>query len=181
MKRIGITGHGLWRVFASCGRRIAAPASVIAITGAALVAIVMLPNVSAQQDTEQAAPAAAGPAQGNEPVSYSDAPTREMLGWGIFQQTCLSCHGKPEYSQAPSPAELRTYSPEKIYDALTTGPMKSVGDKLTDTQRKLVADAVSGRNIGSTAKGDAKDMPNQCPANPPMSDPSAGPQWNGGQ
>lgn len=123
---------------------------------------------------EQAAAAAAAPQQGgNGLLGITE------LGFGIFQQVCLTCHGKPEYKQAPDPATLRTYSPERIYAALTSGPMQAVGAKLSDTQRRLVAQAIAGRLLGSSDKGDAKSMTHQCPANPPLADPAGGPQWWG--
>jgi polyvinyl alcohol dehydrogenase (cytochrome) len=100
-------------------------------------------------------------------------------GFGIFQQNCLTCHGKPEVKQAPSPEVLRTYSPERIYAALTTGPMAAVGMKLTDLQKRLVAQAVAGRLLGSAAQGDAKAMKNRCSANPELANPSEGPRWWG--
>ena len=33
--------------------------------------------------------------------------------------------------------------------------------------------------MGSIGTGEAKAMPNQCTANPPMRDPASGPAWNG--
>jgi polyvinyl alcohol dehydrogenase (cytochrome) len=38
---------------------------------------------------------------------------------------------------------------------------------------------MGGRPLGSTNAGDAKDMPNQCRANPPLTDPARSPAWNG--
>ena len=43
----------------------------------------------------------------------------------------------------------------------------------------MLAVFMSGRTFGSAEQGDAKNMPNHCEANPPMSDPSASPSWNG--
>jgi len=91
----------------------------------------------------------------------------------------MSCHGNPNVPQAPAPDAIRQLSPEKIYEALTTGPMKPQGDELTDDQRKMLATFLSGRPLGSLKEGDAKDMPNQCASNPPLGDPSKGPEWNG--
>ncbi len=99
-------------------------------------------------------------------------------GFGLFQQRCLACHGNAAFERAPSPATLREMSPEHIYDALTTGLMKSVGDTMTDDERRQVAESVSGRLLGSAALGDAKSMPNQCPTHPDF-DPTAGAAWNG--
>ena len=100
-------------------------------------------------------------------------------GFAIFQNTCLSCHGNPNVKQAPLPAVLRTYSPERIYTALSSGVMKAVGDKLTDQQRRLVAQAVAGRLLGTSPQGDYKNMADHCAADPALRAPSAGPSWNG--
>jgi polyvinyl alcohol dehydrogenase (cytochrome) len=69
--------------------------------------------------------------------------------------------------------------PERIYEALTTGVMKPQGDGLTDDQKKMLATFLSGRPLGSLKQGDAKDMPNHCPSNAPLGDPSASAEWNG--
>ncbi len=136
-----------------------------------------------------AQPAATGAQSAQPPAAQADSsalalPNKGLsvsteTGFGIFQNTCLSCHGRPEYKNAPSPATLRSYSPERIYDALTSGPMKAIGDTFTDNQKKVVAQAIAGRLFGATAAGDADRMPNKCTVNAPMSDPSAGPSWNG--
>jgi len=91
----------------------------------------------------------------------------------------MGCHGNPQVPQAPAPDAIRQMTPEKIYDALTTGPMKPQGDQLTDDQRKMLATFLSGRPLGSLKQGDAKDMPNHCASNPPLTDPSKSPEWNG--
>ena len=101
-------------------------------------------------------------------------------GFGIFQQKCMTCHGNANAPEkAPEPSTLRQLSPERILDALTTGAMKIQGQRLSDEEKRRVAESVSGRLLGSAATGDAKTMPNQCASNPPMKDPSAGPAWNG--
>jgi polyvinyl alcohol dehydrogenase (cytochrome) len=112
-------------------------------------------------------------------IDSKGLPVATEKGFGIFQQTCLACHGRPEYKEAPSPATLRTYSPERIYNALTSGSMKTVGDSMSDTDRRLVAQAVAGRLLGTSPAGDAKLMPNQCRTNPPLKDVGAGFDWNG--
>lgn len=101
-------------------------------------------------------------------------------GFGIFQQKCMTCHGNANAPEkAPDPSTLRQLSPERILDALTTGAMKIQGQRLSDEEKRRVAESISGRMLGSAAAGDAKTMPNQCASNPPMKDPSAGPAWNG--
>jgi len=100
-------------------------------------------------------------------------------GIATFQQHCMGCHGNPNLPQAPAPDAIRQMSPEKIYEALTTGAMKPQGDALTEDQRKMLATFLGGRPLGSMASGDAKNMPNHCASNPAISDPSKEPQWDG--
>ncbi len=100
-------------------------------------------------------------------------------GFAVFQTRCMGCHGNPAVDRAPAPAVIREMSPEHIYEALTTGVMKGQGSTLTEDQRRMLATFMSGRPLGSEQQGDAKSMPNQCASNPPMSDPSASPEWNG--
>ncbi len=101
-------------------------------------------------------------------------------GFAVFQTKCMGCHGNPTMAgRVPDPATLRQLSPEKIYEALTTGPMKVQGQSLAEEQKRMLAVFMSGRTFGSAEQGDAKNMPNHCEANPPMSDPSASPAWNG--
>lgn len=101
-------------------------------------------------------------------------------GFAVFQTHCMGCHGNPAMAdRAPSPAALRQMSPERIYEALTTGPMKSQGSSLTEDQKRMTAIFMSGRTFGSALQGDAAKMPNRCEANPPLADPSSGPSWIG--
>ena len=106
-------------------------------------------------------------------------PAGTESGFATFQTKCMSCHGNPAVERAPSPSAIREMSPERIYEALTTGPMKAQGDSLGDTEKRMLALFMSGRPIGAEAQGDARLMPNQCASNPALSDPASGPEWNG--
>ena len=123
----------------------------------------------------QAAQQTATPAQ---PVEVKSIGTE--AGYGIFQQHCMACHGNPNSAvKAPDPATLRQLAPETIYDALNSGVMRAQGQSLTDEEKRRVAESLSGSLLGGRAMGDAKQMPNRCASNPPISDPSAAPAWNG--
>lgn len=100
------------------------------------------------------------------------------LGFAVFQQHCVSCHGNPAFGRAPSPTALRSMSPERIYTALTTGIMKSVGDTLSEQDRRRVSESLAGQLLGSERAGDASRMPNRCASNPPLAGLD-GPGWNG--
>ncbi len=68
--------------------------------------------------------------------------------------------------------------PERIYNALTSGIMKPVGDTLTDAKRRLIAESLAGRLLGAAQSGAASAMPNRCASNPPF-DMARGAEWNG--
>jgi polyvinyl alcohol dehydrogenase (cytochrome) len=94
----------------------------------------------------------------------------------IFQQNCGTCH---DGKQAPSITDLQNRSPEQIYEILTTGKMKDQAAQVSDVQKRQIAEFLAGRPMGSDDAGNIKQMTNACPANPPMTDPAAGPAWNG--
>src|SRR5262245_38726528 len=112
------------------------------------------------------------------PAGQRGAPGTEN-GIAVFQTQCMACHGNPNVERAPSPAAIREMSPERIYEALTTGLMKDQGAKLSDQDRRGVAEFMSGRPLGSARLGDAGSMPNRCRNNPTLIDPARGPAWNG--
>src|SRR6202034_1078561 len=132
----------------------------------------------AAQDSVQNPPAPTPGAAQAKPLA---AASGTEIGNGIFEQKCVTCHEHPATgSRAPSFATMKLMTPEKIYEVLTTGPMAVVvGNTLTDTEKRRVAEAVTGRLIGSTGADDAKAMPHNCPSNPPMADPPSQPGWNG--
>jgi len=72
------------------------------------------------------------------------------FGFAVFQEHCSGCHGNPAFERAPSPEALRAMSPERIYEALTTGVMKSVGDTLSEEDRRRVAESLAGQLLGSS-------------------------------
>lgn len=153
----------------------------VVVVVAGLYACLLATNAARGQAPSQSQatkPAAAqAPAKTPEPATVTGPGTE--TGIAVFQQHCMGCHGNANVPQAPAPSAIREMTPERIYDALTTGSMKAYGVSLTDDQRRMTATFLSGRPLGSLQEGDAKDMPNRCASNPPMADPSAGPAWNG--
>src|SRR5215472_3745740 len=83
-------------------------------------------------------------------------------GIAVFQTQCMSCHGNLKIERAPSPSAIREMSPERIYDSLITGTMKDQGAKLSEADKRGVAEFMAGRPLGSSRLGDAKTMQNQC-------------------
>jgi polyvinyl alcohol dehydrogenase (cytochrome) len=130
----------------------------------------------------QAPPAAQAatpaPAQATPPAAARGGglPGTES-GWATFQGQCYRCHGNTA-GQAPTASSIRQLTPEEIFAALNR-QSHTEGRSLTDIQKRRVAEFMSGRPMGSRNAGEAKAMPNQCTANPPMRDPTSGPAWNG--
>ena len=147
---------------------------------AARVAAISFVVAAAMSSYSGAARAQQPPASSaTQPRALADR-TSEGAGATIFGNVCESCHGKPDVSEAMSPEMLKQLTPEKLYQVMTTGPMKTHADNagLTDEQRVAIAEWVSGRRLGSTESGSANTMTNVCAAHPPVSNLSA-PSWNG--
>src|SRR5689334_1974578 len=101
------------------------------------------------------------------------------FGYGIFQQKCMNCHGKPEFEKAPPPATLFQYTPERIYESLTTGVMAPViGVQLSDAEKRAVSETITGKFLGTEGAGDADKMPNRCASNPALEASTQRPAWN---
>jgi polyvinyl alcohol dehydrogenase (cytochrome) len=129
-------------------------------------------------EAPQAPPAA--PAQGAAPAppaGRGGTPGTES-GWATFQQQCFRCHGNVATNARTTAWAIRQMTPDRIVAGLKA-PTHAEGQALSDIQKQRVAEFMSGRPLGSVNNGEAKAMPNQCTANPPMRDPASGPGWNG--
>src|SRR5436305_14441318 len=105
--------------------------------------------------------ARAAPAQ--TPAQPGDPPVvrgTEMAGANAFRAQCEICHGKDP--RAPSIATLRRMTAERIYQALTTGAMRTQAQaaKLTDKDLREIAAWMGGRKL-EASQDDAKNMPNK--------------------
>src|SRR5215813_7243648 len=144
----------------------------------AIVACVL--TAYSQRGPAPVAPAqpAAAPAQGRGGQRGQGLPGTES-GWSAFQTRCATCHLNPTVDRATPATVIREMTPERIYESLTTGSMKEQSQGLSDVQKRRIAEFLSGRPMGSSKAGNAKDMPNKCARNPAMSDPTAAGAWNG--
>ncbi len=112
-------------------------------------------------------------AQGPSPLPTSPGQT-------LFNQNCASCHAGPNHvERAPDLKTLMEFTPESVYAAVTTGTMSLPAQKLTSDEKRLIAEYLGGRPLDAKHSGSAESMPDHCPTNPPLMDPSAGPSWNG--
>src|SRR5437870_13420804 len=118
-----------------------------------LIALAFLATVT----TWTASPLSQAPAPAQQPPAAPAAGQRGVPGTengiAVFQTQCTACHGNPNVERAPSPNAIREMSPERILAALTNGVMKEQGDKLSDADKRGVAEFMSGRPLGSSQQG----------------------------
>ena len=106
-------------------------------------------------------------------TSWAQAPA----GDAVFARECASCHASPAPdSKAPPREALRQFAPEAIVNALVNGKMQAQGARLSDAERRAVAEFLAGRALAAPA---AATTAARCTANPPMSNPASGARWNG--
>jgi polyvinyl alcohol dehydrogenase (cytochrome) len=96
-----------------------------------------------------------------------------------FQEYCAACHETPAPgTRAPSRAELKAMSPTKIYHAMTVGKMQPNAEKLSDKQKRRVAEWLSGRPLVEIDRS-AAGMANACSSEAQLDNPLAGSGWVG--
>jgi polyvinyl alcohol dehydrogenase (cytochrome) len=89
----------------------------------------------------------------------------------LFEQNCASCHADR--------AALNKMTPEAVYRALTSGPMRPQAANLNEAAKRSIAEYLSGNRLNLSQFADAKQMPNRCPGSSRLGDPASGPAWNG--
>lgn len=151
------------------------------VFGAVFIGTVFIGTVRSGAQAPTTAPAA--PASTAPPAAQGGGrgpitPGTES-GFATFQTRCAICHGNPAVERAATPAVIRDMSPERIYAALATGSMQAQSEGLSDIQKRLLAEFMSGRPMGSARQGGAASMPNTCTSNPAMANPASGSSWNG--
>src|SRR5262245_41629300 len=102
----------------------------------------------------------------------------ESTGVNLFKNNCLSCHGTTPVDRAPTESVIKQMPPERIYEAMTTGAMKNMAQKLSDDEKRLLAEYMGGRKLDKADVGDVKNMPNPCTSHPPVKSMDK-PSWNG--
>ena len=110
-------------------------------------------------------------------VLAAQAPVSAPDGSAIFQKNCASCHDGAAGSRAPSPDVLKQRSPESILSALTAGGMRPQGGRLSGTERRAVAEFLSGKSFGSDITG--ATVGRCAPSNAALPNPAASASWTG--
>ncbi len=104
----------------------------------------------------------------------------------LFQTLCAACHGATPAAagspneRAPTRDTLRTFTAEAVVNALTNGKMQPQGAALSEAQKRLVSEYVTGKRIDPRAlAAGVQPLLNPCTVAAPMGDPARGPSWNG--
>src|SRR5437879_6417901 len=98
-------------------------------------------------------------------------------GGAVFARECAGCHVNPSGdSRAPTREALRQFFPDAIVTTLTTGAMRVQGEKLSEAERRAVAEFLTDQSAG---RGPTVISAGKCSASRPLSDPAKGPRWNG--
>jgi polyvinyl alcohol dehydrogenase (cytochrome) len=139
-----------------------------------VVALVAVAAATAWVQAQGRGGAQAGPPQQAGPVTPAGMTSR-------FESGCAICHDNPQdqTSRAPTRETLRTFTPERVLAALTTGSMKEQGSSLSDEQKRAIAELVTGKGFGGGANRSAAGMSNHCAAPLKMDNALSRPRWNG--
>ena len=87
--------------------------------------------------------------------------TPQPVGQRVYEQVCAACHAAPQPGSRASPvALLRKMSPEIIRTALTTGPMRGVGEGLSAQELDGIVAYLAGPT--TTAKTSMETGPPAC-------------------
>ena len=112
-------------------------------------------------------------------IACGTAAAQAISGLALYEQHCGSCHSSPAPgSRAPDRVALSQHTPEAILEAITTGVMTANAAALTPTQKRIVAETVALRPLGSLGSGHVSAMKNQCAATP-FRDPTKSGMWSG--
>jgi polyvinyl alcohol dehydrogenase (cytochrome) len=113
-------------------------------------------------------------------ICASPAHAQVLQGIAMFEQRCGACHSgsAAANNRAPDRAALSQLTPEAVLDAMTTGSMAVNATGMTNEEKRVLAEQLTGRPLGTAQAGQAAAMPNRCSARP-TGDPFAMPMWNG--
>jgi polyvinyl alcohol dehydrogenase (cytochrome) len=99
---------------------------------------------------------------------------------GRFESSCAICHDNPDsVSRAPSREVLRALTPERVFEALTTGSMQVQATNFNTAQKRAIAELVTGKPFGGSADRSASAMSNKCGAPLRLDNAFSRPRWNG--
>lgn len=104
-------------------------------------------------------------------------PPRPASPQSLFDRNCAMCHGAQPAAGAPDRDTLQKMTPEAVYKAMTSGPMRAQAAALNEGAKRSIAEFLTGGKLNLAQFADAKQMPNQCKPGGRLT--ASGPAWNG--
>lgn len=142
----------------------------------------------AQSDASAGASTASGATSGTP--SGAPAPGGTVNGEEVFKRACAACHtatpppapalgplGPPPgglAARALPPERLKMFSPEAIYNALTSGKMQTQAAALSDPERRAAAEFASGQTFSGAKQALAQSF---CKKPQPKEPFTSNPSW----
>src|SRR5689334_4690436 len=84
----------------------------------------------------------------------------ESTGVNQYFNNCASCDEATDPGhQAPQTAVLKQMAPERMLEALTTGSMRGNAAAVSDQEKRLIAEWLSGRKLDTDSAGAAEKLP----------------------
>src|SRR5439155_23515951 len=96
----------------------------------------------------------------------------------LYKQTCAACHDT-RIDRAPRRDTLRAMTPERVLAALQNGALISMAAARTATERRAVAEFVTGNSFGRPLTTAPSPQSMCAPKTGDFANPLAAPAWNG--
>ncbi len=101
----------------------------------------------------------------------------------IYQQKCAGCHTDAGLEMngriVPNSAALKAMQPEKLYEAMANGKMRTQAEGISDRDMRGIAEAITGKKLGGSTDTLIGAMKNNCTSNPPLPALNQSAAWNG--
>ncbi|MFO1467445.1 MAG: PQQ-binding-like beta-propeller repeat protein [Steroidobacteraceae bacterium] len=110
-------------------------------------------------------------AASKRPAAAAPADRETMPGAPVYHVVCAQCHDKAVY-KAPSRSFLNMMAPDTIYAALSKGGLMSQqAARLTDEQRRQVADYVGDASLATALRASQPPMCSRAQRDPDLASP----------
>ena len=102
---------------------------------------------------------------------------QEAVGAEVFETRCATCHGGDDVELGvPTREDLRDFSPNAIFDAVTDGVMSVLAEGMSEAERVAVSEFLTDQLVVDASIVITEGL---CTDQTPMADPASMPRWNG--
>src|SRR3954469_8608901 len=99
-------------------------------------------------------------------------------GATLYRQNCAACHDAG-VDRAPGRDALQTMSAERVLNALENGAMLSMASRMSATDRRAIAQFVTGKSLSDRDLSTTPPALAMCAAGSAFGSPTSAPGWNG--